>query len=63
MGWWVRRYARKRERGGSGLEACLGTPPVQAIHEPPEGVDGSKIDAEFVNGLLEISIEGGTNLP
>jgi len=29
----------------------------------PEGADGSKIDAEFVDGLLEISIEGGANPP
>jgi HSP20 family protein len=29
----------------------------------PDGVDGSKVDAGFVDGLLEISIEGGANLP
>ena len=29
----------------------------------PEGVSESKMDAGFVNGLLEITIEGGANLP
>jgi HSP20 family protein len=29
----------------------------------PDGVDGSKMDAGFEDGLLEISIEGGANLP
>jgi len=29
----------------------------------PVGVDGSKMDAGFEDGLLEISIEGGANLP
>ncbi len=29
----------------------------------PEGVSEGKMDASFVNGLLEITIEGGANLP
>ena len=29
----------------------------------PDGVDGSKMDARFEDGLLEITIEGGANLP
>lgn len=29
----------------------------------PDGVDGGKMDAEFVDGLLEITIEGGANPP
>ena len=29
----------------------------------PDGVDGSKMDATFEDGLLEITIEGGANLP
>ncbi len=29
----------------------------------PDGVDGGKMDARFEDGLLEISIEGGANLP
>ncbi|CAN5770273.1 Hsp20/alpha crystallin family protein [soil metagenome] len=29
----------------------------------PDVVDGSKMDAGFVDGLLEITIEGGANLP
>jgi HSP20 family protein len=29
----------------------------------PEGVDGSKVSASFEDGLLEISIEGGADLP
>jgi len=29
----------------------------------PDGVSESKMDAGFVNGLLEITIEGGANLP
>ncbi len=29
----------------------------------PDGVDVSKMDASFEDGLLEISIEGGANLP
>ncbi|WP_166395135.1 Hsp20/alpha crystallin family protein [Rubrobacter marinus] len=29
----------------------------------PDGVDGSKMDARFEDGLLEIKIEGGANLP
>ena len=29
----------------------------------PDGVSESNMDAEFVNGLLEIIIEGGANLP
>lgn len=29
----------------------------------PEGVDGGKMDAAFVDGLLEITIEGAANLP
>ncbi len=29
----------------------------------PDGADGGKMDAGFVNGLLEITIEGGANLP
>ena len=29
----------------------------------PDGVDESKMDATFEDGLLEISIEGGANLP
>jgi HSP20 family protein len=29
----------------------------------PDGVEGSKVSADFEDGLLEISIEGGANLP
>ena len=29
----------------------------------PDGVSESNMDAQFVNGLLEITIEGGANLP
>ena len=29
----------------------------------PDGVSEGKMDAAFVNGLLEITIEGGANLP
>ena len=29
----------------------------------PEGVEGSQVSADFEDGLLEISIEGGANLP
>ena len=29
----------------------------------PDGADAGKMDAEFVDGLLEITIEGGANLP
>jgi HSP20 family protein len=29
----------------------------------PDGVDASKLDAAFEDGLLEVSIEGGANLP
>lgn len=29
----------------------------------PEGIDGSKVSASFEDGLLEISIEGGADLP
>ena len=29
----------------------------------PDGADAGKMDAEFVNGLLEITIEGGADLP
>lgn len=29
----------------------------------PEGANGSKMDAGFVDGLLEITVEGGANLP
>src|SRR5215218_6862699 len=29
----------------------------------PDGIEGSKVSADFEDGLLEISIEGGANLP
>jgi HSP20 family protein len=29
----------------------------------PDGVEGRKLSADFEDGLLEISIEGGANLP
>ena len=29
----------------------------------PDGVDGSKMDARYEDGLLEITIKGGANLP
>ena len=29
----------------------------------PEGVDEDRIDAKFVDGLLEITVKGGANLP
>jgi HSP20 family protein len=29
----------------------------------PDGVDGSKVSADFEDGLLEINIEGGADLP
>ena len=29
----------------------------------PDGVEGSKVSADFEDGLLEITIEGGANLP
>jgi HSP20 family protein len=29
----------------------------------PDGIDGSRVNATFEEGLLEISIQGGANLP